>query len=137
MVKRTIVHKYYNHDSMKDYQCFYCGDRALGKDHVPPVSYPDEYEESYRMLVRCCVLCNSLLGKKGLLTLLARADYLLMAYQKRFLRLLSSPHWSNNEINELSGKLKNDLIRSIKKKEHIENRILFLTSTVKILQGYD
>jgi hypothetical protein len=121
---------------MKSYLCFYCNDYGESKDHVPPVSCSDVYEEDQRYVVRCCLLCNSLLGSRALLSFLARNDYLLIKYECRFKKLLSMPYWSTEEISELKGKLKRKIIMTIKKKKYIENKILFIKQNISILQGY-
>jgi hypothetical protein len=137
MSKRNIVHTYKIHESMNDYLCFYCGFYGNSKDHVPPVSYPDEFEEESRFLVRSCLLCNSLLANKMALTFLSRCDYLVIRYEKRFKKCLEMPEWSFEEINQLSGRLKRTVVLGMKKKKSIEEKLLYLRNKVISLQGYD
>lgn len=132
---RKIIHQYHRHLSMADYQCFYCGGHGESVDHIPPVSYLENFPEK-RILVRCCLLCNQLLGNKAYLSLLSRCDYLLIRYQKRFKRLLSYPDWEDWELEELTGKLKRDIVLGLKKKKYIENKILFIRNNIINLQGY-
>lgn len=137
MAKRKIIYSYKLHISMKDTICFYCGALGESKDHVPPISYPDEYEEEERFVVRSCLLCNYILGKRHYLTFLSRCDYLLISYRKRFQKVLSLPYWSDEDISELRGLLKRKVINAMKKKEYIVKKISYIESNVKILQGYD
>lgn len=132
---RKIIHIYYRHSSMSDYACFYCGAHGESTDHIPPVSYSDYFEDK-RILVRCCLLCNQLLGNRSYCTLLSRCDFLLIKYQKRFRKILGYPEWKEWELEELKGKLKRDVILGLKKKKHIENKILFLRNNIINLQGY-
>ena len=137
MARRSkVIHKYYEHESMADTACFYCGAHGESKDHVPAISSPYEYEEEKRLLVRSCILCNSLLGNKKLLTLLSRCDYLLIKYQHRFKKLLGMPHWEEYEIEELEGKLKRSIILSLKQKKYVISKIQFIEENIRILQGY-
>ncbi|HWY33901.1 MAG TPA: hypothetical protein VNX68_04600 [Nitrosopumilaceae archaeon] len=122
---------------MEDTICFYCGELGESKDHVPPISYPDHYEETERFLVRSCLLCNSLLGNRPYYTFLSRCDYLLLKYRMRFERILSIPIWKDEEINELSGRLKRQVIIGVKKKKYIEKKLLYIENNIKILQGYN
>lgn len=136
MRKRKIIHNYKLHSSLQDYECFYCNQHAESKDHIPPISYCNDFEVDERVMVRSCLLCNSLLGARHLHTLLLRSDYLLVAYRRRFYKLLSMPLWTEEEISELTGSLKRKILLAIKKKIHIEKKILFIENNIRILQGY-
>lgn len=137
MSKRKIIHHYSLHDSMNDYLCFYYGNYACSKDHIPPVSYPDDFKEENRIIVRSCLLCNSLLGNKYLLTFLERFDYLLIKYQKRFKKILEMPDWTQDEIEEITGSLKRKVILDLKKKKAVEQKLMFIRTRIINLQGYE
>jgi len=134
--RRKTIYSYKLHPSMRDSICFYCGGLWESKDHIPPISYAEYVEEENRLLVRSCILCNTLLNKRSILTILARCDYLLIKYNKRFKRLLEMPLWKPTEIEEMEGKLKRQIIQAIKKKAYIEGKILFIQKTIEALQGY-
>ena len=134
-IRRNIIHTYKMHESMKELGCIYCGKLGQSKDHIPPVSYSDYFDEE-RIIVRSCLLCNSLLGNKILLTILERCDYLLIRYHKRFKSTLSLPIWTESEIDELTGKLRVKVVMGLKKKKYIEEKILFIKNNITLLQGY-
>lgn len=135
--KRKVIYPYKIHFSLYDTICFYCGALGESKDHVPPLSYAEHLEEENRLLIKSCLLCNGLLGNRALLTLLSRCDYLFIAYQRRFKKLLSMPPWQDHEILELKGSLKRSIILGIKKKTYIENKLLYLRKNIIALQGYE
>lgn len=134
---RKNIYTYKFHDSWKDSSCFYCGVYAQSKDHIPPLSYPDYFKESHRFIVRSCLLCNSLLSNRPMLTFLSRCDFLFYRYQNRFKKCLSLPIWSEDEINQLSGKLRRTVILGLKKKIYIEKKLLFLKENIIKYQGYE
>jgi hypothetical protein len=94
MRKRLIIHQYKKHESLFDDICFYCGDFGNTKDHIPAVSCDIDINDVERIIVRSCVLCNSLLGNRYLNELLHRCDYLLIKYQKRFKKHLCAFEWN-------------------------------------------
>lgn len=137
MARITNIYFYKHHESMKDFFCFYCGCYGESKDHVPPICYQFEIGNEQRILVRACILCNTLLGTRAFFTLLQRCDYLLSRYGKKYIRVLSIPAWTQEEIEELSGKLRRSVILGIKKKKFIEEKLIFLKKNIDKLQGYN
>lgn len=108
---------YQRNESLKEWICFYCGSPADTEDHCPPLSLAESFPGEDRVLLRCCRLCNSLLGARFLLTPYARAEYLIKKYAKRWHKDLDMPNWSDEEIEELTGQLKREIIRGMKRKE--------------------
>jgi len=133
VAKRNILISYKKHESMAGYICFYCGAHGESKDHVPAVSHAQDYDEYERILVRSCLLCNGFLGCIFLPTLYQRVVYLASRYRKRFSKIISMPHWSEDDIEELSGKLKISIIIGMKKKKDSILRINHLEHLVEIL----
>ena len=137
MAKRLIIHEYTRHESLNDFICYYCGLYGMSKDHIPPISHPDPVEEQPRIIVRACILCNSLLNNRRFLTLLSRCDYLFIRYQIRFRRALAMPNWSYEEISQLEGKLKRTVILGLRKKKFVEEKLQYLKNNIIRLQGYE
>lgn len=117
LAKRNILTSYKKHESMKDYECFYCGSHAESQDHVPAASHAHYHPQYERILVRSCLLCNALLGARFLPTLYLRCSYLLSKYRWRLRKVISMPNWSEEEIEELKGRLKRQVIVGLKKKK--------------------
>lgn len=119
--RKLLVSKYHasyrSHSSMVNYVCFYCNSPADGKDHVPPLALVDHYPDNDRLLVRCCALCNNLLSKRMLLTMFQRCEFLRDKYLRRWKKDLDMPHWDEDEIDELQGQLKREVIKGLKRKE--------------------
>lgn len=136
MPKRKINKKflYCAHISLKGHVCYYCGNLGEDKDHVPAISYAEFFEEHERILVRSCHQCNMFLSNKPFHTIHARAQYLLIKYQRRFVRLLKLPIWQEEEIEMLSGTLKNHIINSIAHKELIEFKLRNLVVLIENTQ---
>jgi hypothetical protein len=55
-----------------------------------------------------------------------RAAYLAQRFPKRYKKLLSTPEWDAEELNELSYKLKKMVKKSANEKEAIQQRIKHL-----------
>lgn len=94
------------------WRCFYCGSIAETVDHVPPVSRIFDYralmlKHEFYWRVKCCYECNTVLGNKLQPTLLHRVESLKTMLSKRYKRVLATPEWDSDEINELkkAGKL--------------------------------
>jgi hypothetical protein len=102
---------------MKSYFCFYCNANADTQDHCPSLSHAQNFSDYDRVLLRACFLCNSMLSDRFLLTPFKRLEYLKSRYLKRWRRDLDMPSWSDDEIQELEGTLKDEIIRAMKRKE--------------------
>lgn len=115
---KSLYHESYErHPSLKDYECFYCGMSAETEDHIPPLSLIETFPSYDRILVRSCRSCNGLLGSRPLLSPSTRVEYLIKRYQRRWRKDIDMPNWTDWEIEELSGRLKRQIIIGIKRKE--------------------
>lgn len=133
-LRKKTIFAYKRHESLKDYICFYCGQYGESKDHCPPVSYVEVLPDYKKIMVRCCLVCNLLLGARPYFTLLSRCEYLLQRYPSRFKRALAIPNWSQDDIDELTGALKRSLINGLKKKKFIEIKIISLKEKIDSLR---
>jgi hypothetical protein len=87
--------------------CVYCGDFNQCRDHVTPISVESVYREYNRATtVDCCNQCNALAGDRWASTIIEKAEYLLGRYTIRYSKLLREPDWCDEEIQELSGNLR-------------------------------
>jgi hypothetical protein len=131
VIKRFRKLNYRLHDSFNGHLCFYCGERGNSRDHIPATSYAEFFEGYERIIVRCCVLCNSLLGNRPYHTIQRRAEFLLYKYPVRFRKALDSPFWSEEDIAELGGILKRSIIRAMAKKKMAERKIEHLRALLE------
>jgi hypothetical protein len=113
-----------------DGRCYYCGDPATSIDHVVPQSMlqtlrllgDDEAtavlaRHGRVMLVPCCRECNSILGNKYFDTLRKRKEHLKRRLRERNRKLLSMPPWTDRELGDLRGRLRDYVIASQVKRE--------------------
>lgn len=111
-------------------RCYYCGEFAGTVDHVPALDNVASNGTSYYqnkgislVLVDCCLECNVLLGNKSLDTLEDRKQYLCKKYKLRYKKILAAPNWTDEELEEISCKLKFNILEMEKQKRKIQERI--------------
>jgi len=124
--KRPLKLVYKNHPSLLLNECVYCGQHATTIDHIPALTKVQYYPESEKIAVRACSICNSILSNVGLIDISSRVRFLFSKYPIRFKKLLEMPPWDEEELSQLSGKLKLSVMRELKKKRMIENKMIFL-----------
>lgn len=91
-------------------RCTYCGDTpAEDLDHVIPVAYTNNRTYTKDLVVPCCKECNGLLGSKSYMTIGDRAGYLAKAYRKKYAKVLKYPTWTQEELDELNGRLRQNV----------------------------
>jgi len=106
--------------------CYYCGLPATSKDHAVPRALlraladdPDALRHimwNRRETVPCCRECNCLLGVSVQNTLEERKAFLKERLRRRYTRFLSIPDWSEEELFEMSGRLRRYVVSGLKKK---------------------
>jgi hypothetical protein len=115
-------------------RCSYCGDDRYCLDHVPPLSLIEGIDvgvsksKGLKFIVfPSCKLCNSILSNRPIFSYLDRLEHLEIAYTMRIDRI---ELWSEFEINQLEGELRNsvqmkqnELSIYLNKHEFISNRI--------------
>jgi|TARA_Y100000310_G_scaffold47517_1_gene44098 hypothetical protein len=111
------------------YSCTYCDDIAEDLDHVIPHSYASSsgvrlYKKE--LVVPCCKECNGLLGDKLFFLIGERAAYLGDRYTKRYKKILDTPMWEKEEIEELGCSLKSMIQRGICLKEKVTKKLAHL-----------
>jgi len=118
------------------YRCTYCGNPCDNLDHVTPVLYTHNSRKnisySKKVTVPSCGECNSLLGDKMFLTIGDRAAYLSQRYAKRFDKYLKMPIWEQYEINELEGRLRQQIKIDVDRKESIKKRVKHIDMVVQL-----
>lgn len=123
-----------NHDRIKGMEngdpCYYCGLPASSVDHVVPraflsaISGVDLSVNRHRILtVPACRECNSLLGASYQGTLEERKAHLKSILKTRYRKLLSSPPWSEAELEEIGPHLREEIERNMRNRDLIEARI--------------
>ncbi len=110
--------------------CYYCGVRAQGRDHVPPLSLvsedPDLREGLPFFLLPSCNECNSMLGNNPIVVIEARRAWLYRRYQARYQRELAMPEWYPEEIAELGSNMRSSVRAGLRLKKAVLERIAIL-----------
>lgn len=109
----------------KNYCCEYCGSTlSITRDHVIPISWSG-LKRNYSVgdTVKCCMECNSMLGAKPLFCITGRASFLIGEVSKKYKNSLSTPDWSEDDLNDLSYSLRKKVISSIKERDFIKARL--------------
>lgn len=117
-------------------RCYYCGDPAGTLDHARPQSLDRvlrSMDEETRALVvsrqprrdqvPACRDCNCMLGRKWFSTLEERRAYVKEHLRAKHYRLLHSPPWTQEEIDDLGPTLKTTVVSQQRKKRRIEQRL--------------
>lgn len=123
----------------RDGACCYCGNPAQNRDHVPPLVWVESlgqswfYEASIPLVwVPSCAECNILLGAERLFTIAERTAWLLRKYETRYQQLLSSPRWTQGEINELTGRTKKAIERWAQIRLNLGRRLVILSENERV-----
>lgn len=105
--------------------CTYCGAEGGGyRDHVIPVSYTSTIRSFHKgATVPCCKECNSTLSDKMYCSVPDRAKYLFDRYTYKYKKLLETPSWSDDELEEMSNTLKKGILDRLAKREIVSDRI--------------
>lgn len=88
--------------------CVYCGDFNECQDHVIPVAYNSGNRAIDRgATVNCCNMCSNLAGDHVAESVIQKAIWLEMQYQRKYSRKIGGVRWTRAEMEELNGSLKN------------------------------
>jgi hypothetical protein len=116
--------------------CYYCGSIAGDIDHVVPkivlkmLSDLGDEEVRRRLInpnriltVAACHECNVLLGASYFDTLAERKNHLKQKLKKRYARLLSMPEWTEDEIKQLRGRMRDHIRGEMARRALMRQRI--------------
>ena len=108
--------------------CTYCGEHADCYDHTIPVAYRHNTRkfENRTYAVPSCTECNTTLGAAPFFTIKERADYILKKYLHKHKKIINHVEWSEEELEEMSNEFKRTIKSTMKMKEVIKSRILWL-----------
>lgn len=110
-----------------DEKCIYCGMSATTRDHFIPWSYNHSSSEKRTYnnddVLPCCRECNILAGNKIFETLEEKRYFIHARIATKYKKVLAMPFWTEEEVNELSGKMKKTVVMSMKLKCLIEARL--------------
>ena len=121
--------------------CYYCGSSNPDTlDHTIPVSYyssePVRRKRSSYIdpvpVVDACGECNRTLHNKLIMDVRGRASYLKEKYLKKYGRLLKSPDWDEEDLEDLGWSLRSTVENDSQLKENIQNRLSSLAMVIDL-----
>lgn len=98
--------------------CAYCGDTATDREHVVP-----RCSALPSFLVPSCSECNSIAGGTLFSSPADKAAYIKKRLRSRFAKDLSTPRWSQEEIEEMGPGLRPQLLLVEERRAWVEKRI--------------
>lgn len=122
----------------ENYDCTYCGERATCRDHVLPFSYGCSTKRirsssySRKTCVPACEECNSLLSNFMYTSIAERALFLAGRLWYRHKDVLTSPQWSKEEYDGLSGNMLKHIKSLQTKKNLVKVRIEYARSVAEM-----
>jgi len=113
-------------------KCFYCGEYANTKDHIIPVSFyynggrkgkhlTAEYGKEN--LIDSCHECNCIANNKIFNNKYEKKDYIQERLKIKYRKIINSPFWSDEEINEMGRTLRKEIIIQQLARKWILNRL--------------
>lgn len=99
--------------------CIYCGDHAFTVDHIIPVTWSGQSARHYVATVPCCGTCNSLLGDVCTETITERRAVAHLRLRRKYAKCLRVRDFTQQELAEFEGFLRDDVILSIEKKARV------------------
>ena len=102
--------------------CIYCGDCWEVYDHVPPVSAWSK-DSSWLFKYPACRDCNSILSSAPTKDIRKRRYIILKKLLRRHRSIINMPYWSEKDIREVVGYVKNFIVSSKSKQEHLLKRV--------------
>lgn len=106
------------HKNIAGSLCVYCGEPATTKDHFPPKS-----ASKTGVLLPACNECNGFIGNRYPFDFDGRCASIKLRIKNKYMKILNSPSWSEEELNELTDKLRSYVENGFKQKELIRCRI--------------
>jgi hypothetical protein len=87
-------------------RCIYCGDIPTTIDHVPALVWmyclgSERFKSQPVVTVPACARCNAWLGAKAYHTIRQRKGYIATRLREVFDRVMASPKWEDEEIEEM------------------------------------
>lgn len=90
-------------------RCTYCGTLSeIEREHVIPASYFGRRtnDDTKQWIVPACKDCNRLAGSATFFSIPEKAAYIVKRYKRRYSKALKVPLWTEQELKEISYKLR-------------------------------
>lgn len=112
--------------------CTYCGAvDGNNRDHVIPAAFAQSVKHFSTETVPACSECNTLLGSRMLTSVPTRAAYLLGVYERRYKKLINSPTWTEEELDDLGPSMRDNIVAAEANKHRVIVRIEHLSHVAR------
>jgi hypothetical protein len=108
--------------------CVYCGQKASTLDHFVPLSVIYMLSDirgvpREKITLECCSECNGIAGSNVFKSVAHKRSYIFAALREKYQRLLDTPEWSENELDELGYALRTFVAAGLQRREWIAERL--------------
>jgi len=109
-------------------QCAYCGAPAEDREHVVPYSWMFSGARKSNKVRQSCIVmackeCNSLAGGTVFATFGEKKAYIAGCVEHRYRKVLKSPEWTDDELEELTGRLQREVFAYTQVKKFVKLRL--------------
>ena len=109
-------------------ECIYCGLPSNQRDHVPPLSRVEQYQQiglkqEFYIKVPSCAECNHMASDFLQDSIFDRIEFVKDKIARKSSRLLRSAEWSDKELEELGPILRSQVAEASVKKKIAVSRI--------------
>jgi hypothetical protein len=131
--RRLATVTYVAHPDAGRHWCVYCGMPAEVRDHFFPRAAVSQWygimqSRHVRRLcftVPSCAECNGLLGARIALTFPSRRHLLRQRLEAKYRKLILSPAWSEEELYELRGRLREHVRAKQLERDIVKSRLIY------------
>jgi hypothetical protein len=133
--ERAYLTTYYERKFRWYDRCVYCGCAATELDHVFPVSIARKLDLGNKSLMRklkrafllvpCCGDCNRTAGCHPFLGVKEKRTFIQSRLQERHKKILKSRIWDDDELEEITGNLRREIIKTMRNRLILEYRITY------------
>lgn len=103
--------------------CVYCGLSGYTQDHIEPKTWTGAAARSFVVTVPACGECNSMINDSFAPTIPERRAIAHSKIRKKYKRILNRVEYSEEEINEFEGMLREAVISGLEDRRVIEARL--------------
>lgn len=103
--------------------CVYCGVRGSTRDHIEPKTWTGSAARAFVVTVPSCGECNSMINDSFAPTIPERREIAHTRIRKKYKRILNYQDYSEEEINEFEGMLREAVISGLEDKKVIQARL--------------
>jgi len=122
-------------------KCSYCGQDSDCRDHVIPLVYfggirSRSFNSTRYWLTPACWVCNTLAGSAVFFTIPDKAKYIKQRFLIKYRKILRTPEWTEQELKQVSYKLRVQIFNSLVAKRVALEKIKGLEKVIELEDDY-